>query len=154
VQKTLSISCTSASYAYNIGSSDAGDSSGATTDCDEPSETMAMSPTLTVDDTTRGRHRDVAICAAGRQMIRIDEVQLLSPQHHLLKSKKEQEKREQYKSIYNAMLIPRGHQQEGPRVELHRRGLWTPGAHRGWHGHRGHNNFDGRRGQWDLQNPK
>jgi hypothetical protein len=56
---------------------------------------MARSPMLTVDDATRGKYEDAAGCTAGRWTIRAKEVRPLSPQQHLLKSKQEQEKREQ-----------------------------------------------------------
>jgi hypothetical protein len=59
----LGISCTGASY---VGSSDTRDSSGATTGRGEPEMNMARSPTLTVDDSTRGRHWDVFRCTTGR----------------------------------------------------------------------------------------
>jgi hypothetical protein len=70
---------------------------------------MARSPTLALDDATRGTYGDVAKCAAGRWTIRAKEVRFLSPQHHLLKSEQEQEKRERCKLMDNTMRIPRGH---------------------------------------------
>jgi hypothetical protein len=48
---------------------------------------MAQSPAFTTDDATRDTYGDVAGRAAGRWTIGGEEVQLLSPQHHLFKSK-------------------------------------------------------------------
>jgi hypothetical protein len=53
---------------------------------DEPGGTMARSPMLAFNDATRGKYGDVAKRIAGRWTIGNDEVQLLSPQDHLLKS--------------------------------------------------------------------
>jgi hypothetical protein len=117
-----------ASSASDVGSPNAGDSSRATVGQSKPGATMAKSPMLATDATTMGRHRDVIGHDVGRETIRTNEVPLLSPQHHLLKSEQKWEKREQHKSMDNAMHIPRGYQQETPRVGLHGQGLLTPEA--------------------------
>jgi hypothetical protein len=65
-------------------------------------------------DATNGKYRGVTRCTVGRQTIEADEVRLLSPQHHLLKSEQQQEKWERSEPTDNA--IPRGHRKEGSRA--------------------------------------
>jgi hypothetical protein len=62
----LGISSTSACHASDVGCSDAGDSTGATTNRGGPAATTARSLTLAADNATKGRHGDVTGHAAGR----------------------------------------------------------------------------------------
>jgi hypothetical protein len=71
---------------------------------------MDRPPVLIVDGTIGGKCGDVTGRAAGQRMIRVIEVRLLPPKHHLLKSEHEHEKWERYKPTDNTMHILRGHQ--------------------------------------------
>jgi hypothetical protein len=64
-------------------------SHGTTTGRDKPKGTMARSPVLAADEATKGKYGDVTERAAGRWTIGVEEVRLLSPQHHLLKSEQD-----------------------------------------------------------------
>jgi hypothetical protein len=50
---------------------------------------MARSPVLAADEATKGKYGDVTERAAGQWTIGVEEVRLLSPQHHLLKSEQD-----------------------------------------------------------------
>jgi hypothetical protein len=103
-------------------------------------------------DATKDKYRGVIRCVTGHRMVKANEVGLLSPQHHLLKSEQEQEKWERGQPTDN--VIPRGHWQEGPRASFHGRGLHIPSTRRGRPRHYGRGNSSGRREWRDLQYPK
>jgi hypothetical protein len=71
----------SASHDFDIGSSDAGDSTSATTSRGKPGVTTARSPMLAVDDATKGRHGGIVGHAADQRVTGTDDVRLLSPSH-------------------------------------------------------------------------
>jgi hypothetical protein len=103
-------------------------------------------------DATKGIYWGDTRHAAGRQMIEADEVRLLSPKHHLLKSEQELEKQERCEPMDNAIL--RGHQEEGPRAGFLGQGIRILGTRQGQPRHLGHGNSSNRRARHDLQNPK
>jgi hypothetical protein len=90
-----------------------------TTTCHgKPEVTMARSLVLAFDDAINGRHEGIVGHTTNRQATGTNEVRLLSPRHHFLKSKQKQEKWEWHKPTTNTIHILGGHQQERPRVGL------------------------------------